>query len=136
MPKKLLTVSHSNNSRFIYAHTLKCFTCKGWWKCQCFLVTEYFMRNEFQFKHISFSLYRTLNSGWSALEKRYCFSCRASAYFAYPQSLLFQGIVEFYPRYFEEGTTFKARIYCMKIYADHESSHAIPLRKILSIAVQ
>ena len=136
MPKKLLTEIHCNNWCLIYAHTLKRFTCKGKWKCQCFLVIVYFMRNEFQFKHISLRLYRILTSGWSALGNKYRLSCRAPAYCAYPRDFLYQGIVELYLGYSEEGTKFKTRIYCMKIYVDHVSSHAVLLRTVHSITVQ
>jgi hypothetical protein len=77
---------------------------------------------------------RTLTSGWFAIESKYYFSCRASAYFAKLQGFVFQRKVDFYLVSFEEGTTFKTLIYCMKIYIDNVFSHAVPFGTILSIS--
>ena len=68
--------------------------------------------------------------------KKYIISCRASAYFAYAKGSLFRGVVKLYLGFFEEGSIFKTRIYCMKIYVDNVFSHAVPFRTILSINVK
>jgi hypothetical protein len=54
-----------------------------------------------------------------ALENKYRFNCRVFAYFAKSQDFLFQAEVELYLGGYEEGTTFKIQIYCMKIHIDY-----------------
>jgi hypothetical protein len=97
------------------------------------LWTEYLMRNEFQFETSFIEIIGYPNFRWFALENKYRFSYRASAYFAHSQGFVFQGNFELYLWVYDEGTTSKTRIYCMKIDLDHVFCHAVPLRTILSI---
>jgi len=70
------------------------------------------------------------------LENEYRLSSWAFTCFEYSQGFVFQGRSEWYLGFFEGGSTFKTRIYYMKIHVDHVFSHAVPLRTIPSITVQ
>jgi len=66
-----------------------------------------------------------LTAGWFVLEYKYHFSRRSSAYFAYSKSFLFQWNFKIYLGFFEQGTTFKTRVYSMKINFTHWSPRHI-----------
>jgi hypothetical protein len=91
------------------------------------------MRIEDKIKRLFIENIADPNFRWIALEIQYRFSYKASEYFAYSQGFVFQGMVELYLWIFEEGTTSKTRIYCIKIEVDHVLSHAVQPRTILSI---
>ena len=94
------------------------------------------MTIEDEFKRLLIENLADIKFRWIALDNKYSFSCKASEYFAYSQGFVFQGMVELYLWNFEEGTTSKTRIYCVKIEVEHLLSHAVQLRTIFSIIAQ
>jgi len=94
------------------------------------------MRIEDEFKRLLIENIADTKFRWIALDNKYSFSCKASEYFAYSQDVVFQGMVELYLWNFEEGTTSKTRIYCVKIEVNHVLPHAVQLRANFSIIGQ
>jgi len=99
-------------------------------------VTEYYIRNEDEFTRLFIEIIADSTFRWISLENKYRFNCRASAYFAKSQGFVFQGKFDLYLGGYEEGTTFKIQVYCIKIHINRVFSHAVLLRTILSITAQ
>lgn len=91
------------------------------------------MRNEDEFKRLFIENVADPNFRLICTRKQVPIQLQGFLVFCILTGFVFQAKVELYLGFFEEGTTSKTRIYCVKIYVEYVLSHAVLLGTILSI---